>query len=71
MNYQVVALVGASGLEPLTATGDWKPGSGNKVQVPQEPATKPVYAHVPWPTPTLPWVTVAAISLLQMQARER
>ena len=38
---------------------DWKPGSA-KVDVPQEPpATKPVYAHVPWPTPTLPWVTVA------------
>jgi zinc protease len=38
---------------------DWKPGSA-RVDVPQEPpATKPVYAHVPWPTPTLPWVTVA------------
>ncbi len=22
-------------------------------------ATKAVYAHVPWPAPTLPWVTVA------------
>jgi zinc protease len=38
---------------------DWKPGS-TKVDVPQEPpATHPVYAHVPWPTPTLPWVSVA------------
>ncbi|PYQ27274.1 MAG: insulinase family protein [Acidobacteria bacterium] len=38
---------------------DWKPGA-TKVDVPQEPpATHPVYAHVPWPTPTLPWVTVA------------
>jgi zinc protease len=39
--------------------GDWKPGS-TKVDVPQEPpATKPVYAHVTWPSQTLPWVTVA------------
>jgi len=40
--------------------GDWQKGTGPAVEVPQEPAaTKPVYAHVPWPTPTLPWVTVA------------
>jgi zinc protease len=39
--------------------GDWKPGD-YKVQIPQEPLPRgPVYAHVPWPTDTLPWVTVA------------
>lgn len=38
---------------------DWKPGA-TKVDVPQEPpAAHPIYAHVPWPTPTLPWVSVA------------
>src|SRR4029078_2280816 len=31
-----------------------------KVDIPQEPLPRgPVYAHVPWPSPTLPWVTVA------------
>jgi zinc protease len=39
--------------------GGWKRGA-YKVEVPQEPPPKgPVYAHVPWPSPTLPWVTVA------------
>jgi len=37
----------------------WKPGS-YKSAIPAEPAPKgPVYAHVPWSTPTLPWVTLA------------
>ncbi len=40
--------------------GGWQPGSGEKVAIPQEPAPKgPVYAHVPWQTPTAPWVAVA------------
>ncbi|HVO09314.1 MAG TPA: insulinase family protein [Vicinamibacteria bacterium] len=39
--------------------GGWKPGS-YKVEVPAEPApTAPVKAHVAWPSPTLPWVSVA------------
>jgi zinc protease len=39
--------------------GDWKQGSFT-VDIPQEPEHKgPVYAHVPWTSPTLPWVTVA------------
>ena len=39
--------------------GDWKPGT-YKVDIPQEPLPRgPVYAHVPWPTSTLPWVAVA------------
>lgn len=37
----------------------WQRGSYN-VAVPAEPAPQgPVYRHVPWPTPTLPWVAVA------------
>src|SRR5580765_205152 len=37
----------------------WKRGN-YKVDIPQEPpAQKAVYAHVPWSSPTLPWVTVA------------
>ena len=37
----------------------WKRGSFS-VTIPQEPAPKgPVYAHVPWPDKTLPWVTIA------------
>jgi zinc protease len=39
--------------------GSWKPGSYEAV-IPQEPPAKgPVYAHVAWPSPTLPWVSVA------------
>jgi zinc protease len=37
----------------------WKRGN-YKASIPAEPpATKPVYAHVPWPSQTPPWVTVA------------
>lgn len=39
--------------------GNWKPGA-YKVAVPQEPPPKaPVYVHMPWTSPTLPWITVA------------
>ena len=39
--------------------GGWKRGN-DQAQIPQEPSpTKAVYAHVPWPSETLPWVTVA------------
>ena len=39
--------------------GDWQKGTFT-VDIPQEPEHKgPVYAHVPWTSPTLPWVTVA------------
>ena len=39
--------------------GDWKKGSYS-AEIPQEPASdSPVYEHVEWNTPTLPWVTVA------------
>jgi zinc protease len=39
--------------------GKWKRGS-HRVEIPREPAPQgPVYAHVPWKTPTLPWVAVA------------
>jgi zinc protease len=39
--------------------GGWKKGS-YQAAIPAEPAPKgPVYAHVPWTSPTPPWVTVA------------
>jgi zinc protease len=39
--------------------GSWKRGS-YAAEIPREPAPRgPVYAHVPWATPTIPWVTVA------------
>ncbi|HTN53208.1 MAG TPA: pitrilysin family protein [Anaeromyxobacter sp.] len=41
------------------AFGGWKRGT-QTVEIPAEPPPAgPVYAHVPWTTPTLPWVTVA------------
>lgn len=40
--------------------GGWKAGAAGEVRIPAEPApSAPVYAHVPWSSPTLPWVTVA------------
>ena len=40
--------------------GKWRRGAGADVEVPREPTPQgPIYAHVPWTTPTLPWVTVA------------
>ncbi len=39
--------------------GSWKRGS-HTVEIPQEPPPSgPRSAHVPWPAPTLPWVTIA------------
>jgi zinc protease len=39
--------------------GGWRRGA-ERVEIPREPAPAgPVVAHVPWPTPTLPWVSVA------------
>jgi len=39
--------------------GHWKPGT-YKADIPAEPAPKKAtYAHVDWPSQTLPWVTVA------------
>lgn len=38
----------------------WQRGTGTAVDIPQEPPHgEATVAHVPWPTPTLPWVTVA------------
>ena len=40
--------------------GGWAAGTPAKVAIPQEPAAKaPIYAHVPWTSPTAPWVVVA------------
>jgi zinc protease len=39
--------------------GDWQRGS-HRADVPLDgPPRGPVYAHVPWETPTLPWVTTS------------
>ena len=62
-----VAIIVAGDVDPAkvmplveTYFGGWKPGSGEKVAIPQEPAPKgAVYAHVPWQTPTAPWVAIA------------
>ncbi len=38
----------------------WERGNGAPVAIPPEPPhSETTIAHVPWPTPTLPWVTVA------------
>ncbi len=53
--------VKASEVMPLVERyyGDWKHGN-YKAAIPQEPPQKaPIYANVPWPSPTIPWVTVA------------
>ncbi|MBN2371846.1 MAG: insulinase family protein, partial [Vicinamibacteria bacterium] len=39
--------------------GEWRRG-GHEARIPEEPAPKgPIHVHVPWTTPTLPWVAVA------------
>jgi len=63
---EYTAVIVAGDVEPQHAIalvekywGGWKPGS-YRAEIPKEPEPKAaVYAHVPWPSPTLPWVTVA------------
>ncbi|HYC59401.1 MAG TPA: pitrilysin family protein [Thermoanaerobaculia bacterium] len=51
--------------------GDWERGTFT-VDIPQEPEHKgPVYAHVPWTSPTLPWVTVAFHGPAAMQMADQ
>ena len=53
--------VKASEVLPLVEKywGGWKP-SNFKVEIPQEPPPSgPLYAHVPWPSPTIPLLAVA------------
>ncbi|HEY2828684.1 MAG TPA: insulinase family protein, partial [Thermoanaerobaculia bacterium] len=53
--------VKASEVLPLVEKyyGGWKHGD-YKIEIPKEPPQKaPIYANVPWPSPTIPWVTVA------------
>lgn len=39
--------------------GAWSPGASAPAAIPQEPPQRaPVVAHVHWPAPTLPWVTM-------------
>jgi len=62
--YTTVMLVGD--LDPERAIGlvekywgDWEPGS-YKAEIPVEPPPSgPIFEHVDWQSPTLPWVTVA------------
>jgi zinc protease len=39
--------------------GGWTPGAYKAVIPPEPEPQGPVFASVPWPSPTLPWVTVA------------
>lgn len=40
--------------------GSWKIGASEPIRIPREPPPSgPRYAHVPWSSPTLPYVTVA------------
>ncbi|HEY3380734.1 MAG TPA: pitrilysin family protein [Vicinamibacterales bacterium] len=63
---QFTTLVVAGDVDPKAVVpmvekywGKWKGGSATPVPIPQEPASKgPIYAHVPWATPTVPWVSV-------------
>ncbi|MFN8507692.1 MAG: pitrilysin family protein [Dehalococcoidia bacterium] len=63
--YTTVIVAGDLDIEATAALierhwGAWQPGAGASVAIPQEPPQRaPVTAHVPWPSPTLPWVTVA------------
>ena len=51
--------------------GDWERGTFT-VDIPQEPEHKgPVYAHVPWSSQTLPWVTVAFHGPAAMQLEDQ
>ena len=62
-----VAIIVAGDVDPAKVMplvekyfGDWKPGTGPEIAIPQEPAPKgAVYSHVAWETPTAPWVAVA------------
>lgn len=51
--------------------GDWQRGTFT-VDIPQETVHNgPVYAHVPWTSPTLPWVTVAFHGPSAFQTQEQ
>ncbi|HEV2180850.1 MAG TPA: pitrilysin family protein [Gemmatimonadaceae bacterium] len=53
--------VSAADVLPLVERywGEWRRGT-HRADVPLDPAPSgPVYAHVPWETPTLPWVTTS------------
>jgi zinc protease len=43
--------------------GSWKHGVPSSTPIPKEPTPQgPMYAHVPWPGDTLPWVTVGFLA---------
>ena len=53
--------VSAADVLPLVERywGDWRRGNHRAEVPPDPPPSGPVYAHVPWETPTLPWVTTS------------
>ncbi len=53
--------VSAADVLPLVERywGDWRRGNHRAQVPPDPPPSGPVYAHVPWETPTLPWVTTS------------
>ncbi len=63
--YTTVIVAGDLDLEATAALierhwGAWRPGAGASVAIPQEPPQRAaVTAHVAWPSPALPWVTLA------------
>jgi zinc protease len=51
--------------------GDWQRGTFS-AEIPQETTHNgPIYAHVPWTSPTLPWVTVAFHGPSAFQTKEQ
>jgi zinc protease len=52
--------VKASEVMPLVEKyyGDWKRGDYKAAIPPEPPQKAPIYAHVAWESPTIPWVTV-------------
>ncbi len=63
---QYTTVIVAGDLDPAATValvekywGNWQPGVTASVEIPQEPAqAAPVVVHHPWPTETLPWVSV-------------
>jgi len=52
--------------------GAWRRGTAKPPVIPVEPAPKgPVSVHVPWDTPTLPWMTVAFHTPARYSTRDK
>jgi len=74
-----VTIILAGDVEPQRAFalveqhfGAWKRGNAKPPAIPAEPeAQGPVSVHVPWDTPTLPWMTVAFHTPARFSTRDR